>query len=277
MNRGLLSLILVGLVSLGATFTACADTDTEIILATTTSTQDSGLLDVLIPMFEERTDFQVKVIAVGSGAALAMGRSGDADVILAHSPAAESQLVADGFAVRRARVMYNDFVLVGPAADPAGVAGLGSVTDALARIAEADAPFVSRGDDSGTHAMEKNLWAAADLDVPVGQSWYAEAGQGMGQVLTISAETRAYTLADRGTWLAVADADDMPILVEGDERLFNVYHVMVVNPDAHLGLSLNTRGADAFRDFLLSDEAQAVIATFGAEQWGQPLFVPYPD
>jgi len=277
MKRGLLSLILIGLVVLGALSVACADTDTEIILATTTSTQDSGLLDVLIPLFEERTDLRVKVIAVGSGAALAMARTGDADVLLAHSPAAEEQLVEDGFGVQRARVMYNDFVLVGPPGDPAEVGGLASVTDAFVRIAETQSIFVSRGDDSGTHAMELQLWQAAGLDIPTRQSWYTEAGQGMGQVLTITQEVNGYTLADRGTWLSVANPETLPILVQGDERLFNVYHVIVVNPDAFPGLTLNVAGAQRFRDFLLSDEVQETIATFGTEQWGQPLFVPYPD
>jgi len=206
-----------------------------------------------------------------------MARTGDADVLLAHSPAAEEQLVEDGFGVQRARVMYNDFVLVGPPGDPAGVGGLASVTDAFVRIAETQSIFVSRGDDSGTHAMELTLWQAAGLDVPTRQSWYTEAGQGMGQVLTISQEVGGYTLADRGTWLSVANAATLPILVQGDERLFNVYHVIVVNPDAFPSLTLNTAGAERFRDFLLSDEVQEIIATFGTEQWGQPLFVPYPD
>ncbi|MDA0270096.1 MAG: substrate-binding domain-containing protein [Chloroflexi bacterium] len=257
---------------------ACSgDRDTEVILATTTSTQDSGLLDVLIPMFEQDTEYEVKVIAVGSGAALAMARSGDADVLLTHSPAAEEQLVTDGFGLRRARVMYNDFVIVGPPNDPAGIAGLASVTEAFAQIAEAGAPFVSRGDDSGTHAMEKALWAAAGLEVPAGQSWYAEAGQGMGAVLTISRETGAYTLSDRGTWLSTADADLLPIRVEGDARLFNVYHVITVNPESFPNLTLNTPAADAFREFLLSDDAQEVITMFGIERFGQALFVPYPE
>lgn len=277
MKRGLLSLILIGLVALGGLSVACADMDTEIILGTTTSTQDSGLLDVLVPLFEERTNLRVKVIAVGSGAALAMAKTGDADVLLAHSPAAEEQLVEDGFGVQRARVMYNDFVLIGPPDDPAGLGGLPSVTDAFVRIGETQSIFVSRGDDSGTHAMELQLWQAAGLAVPTRQSWYTEAGQGMGQVLTITQEVAGYTLADRGTWLSVANAETLPILVQGDERLFNVYHVIVVNPDAFPGLTLNTAGAERFRDFLLSDEVQEIISTFGTEQWGQPLFVPYPD
>jgi tungstate transport system substrate-binding protein len=277
MKRSGFALILVGIASLGGLFAACADTDTELILATTTSTQDSGLLDVLIPMFEEATGYEVKVIAVGSGAALAMARRGDVDVLLTHSPAAEEQLVTDGFGVRRTRVMYNDFVIVGPPEDPAGIAGQASVTDAFARIAEAGAPFVSRGDDSGTHAMEQTLWAAAGLEVPAGQPWYSEAGQGMGAVLTISRETGAYTLSDRGTWLSTAGTDLLPIRVEGDARLFNVYHVITVNPESFPNLALNTAGADAFGEFLLSDDAQEVIATFGVERFGQALFVPYPE
>ena len=250
--------------------------DTELIIATTTSTQDSGLLDVLLPLFEEESGITVKPIAVGSGAAMELGRNGDADVLLVHSPAAEQEFVAEGYGVRRTRVMYNDFIIVGPPGDPAGVAGTGDAAAAMQAIAEAEARFFSRGDDSGTHAKERSLWAAAGLD-PVGADWYSETGQGMGATLTIAGESEGYTLTDRATWLSSTDPAVLPLHVEGDERLFNVYHVIVVNPEPFPDLDLNTDGADAFREFLLSEDAQAVIATFGEEQFGQPLFVPYPE
>jgi len=275
MSRYLSSLILLPLILLAGV--ACrAEADTELILATTTSTQDSGLLDVLVPMFEEESGLSVKVIAVGSGAALAMGRSGDADVLLVHSPAAEQTLVADGFGIDRTRVMYNDFIIVGPADDPAGIAASQDAVAALAAIADAGARFYSRGDDSGTHAMELRLWETVGVS-PAERPWYSEVGQGMGATLTIAADAGGYTLTDRATWLAAADPAVLPLYVEGDERLFNVYHVIVVNPDAFPNLSLNDRGAEEFRAFLVADEAQDVIATFGADRYGQPLFVPYPD
>jgi tungstate transport system substrate-binding protein len=255
---------------------ACAGAkDTDLILATTTSTQDSGLLDVLLPLFEEESGYEVKAIAVGSGAALAMARSGDADVLLVHSPAAEQELVDEGFGIDRTRIMYNDFVVVGPPSDPAGIRGLTSTAEALAAIAASGAPFLSRGDDSGTHAKERALWAIAGMEVPRGQGWYAETGQGMGATLTVAQESDAYTLTDRATWLSGADPDRLPILVEGDPDLFNVYHVITVNPDQFPDLDLNTAGAEAFRQFLVGEQAQEIIATFGADEFGQPLFVPY--
>ena len=253
---------------------ACDD-DSELILATTTSTENSGLLDLLVPLFEEESGDAVKVIAVGSGAAMELGERGDADVLLVHSPTAELAFVEAGYGVERARVMFNDFVIVGPAEDPAGIAGTADAAAAFAAIHEAGAPFVSRGDDSGTHAKERALWAAAGLAVPTAESWYAESGQGMGATLTIAAETRAYTLADRATWLAVADPGDLPIQAEGDEALFNVYHVIVVNPDRHDGL--NTDAARRFREFLLEPETQAAISEFGIAEHGQPLFTGYAE
>ncbi len=269
--------ILAALLAALSALVACQGDAERLILATTTSTEDSGLLDVLGQMFEDEHGYDLDIIAVGSGAAMQHGRDGNADVLLVHSPDAEEQFVAEGLGVRRARVMYNDFVLVGPTADPAGVRAAADIAEALRAIAETESPFFSRGDDSGTHAKERSLWAAAALEVPAGQGWYAETGQGMGATLTIAGESRGYTLTDRATWLAVADPAVLPLLVEGDERLFNVYHVIVVNPDRFPNLSLNTEGADAFREFLLSPEAQAVIATFGEDEYGAPLFVPYPD
>ena len=271
--RSLSTLILLPLIL--AVGVACrGDADAELILATTTSTQDSGLLDELVPMFEEKSGLSVKVIAVGSGAALEMGRSGNADVLLVHSPAAEQALVTDRFGIDRTRVMYNDFIIIGPPMDPAGIAGTNDAVAALTAIAEADAPFYSRGDDSGTHAKELSLWEATGIE-PGGESWYSEVGQGMGATLTIAAESEGYSLSDRATWLSAADPAVLALLVECDPRLFNVYHVIVVNPEAHPDLDLNSDGAQEFRAFLVEDDAQAVIAAFGADRFGQPLFVPY--
>jgi len=253
--------------------TACGLGDDELILATTTSTENSGLLDVLIPLYEEESGDSVKVIAVGSGAAMSMGERGDADVLLVHSPAAEQAFIDAGFGIERARVMFNDFVIVGPADDPADIAGMDDAAEAFAAIEVFGARFVSRGDDSGTHAKERALWQAAGLDVPVDSDGYTESGQGMAATLTIAVETGAYTLTDRATWLSVSDPDRLPLLVEGDERLFNVYHVIVVSPELHE--LVNPGAARRFRAFLLSAEAQALIGSFGSELYGQPLFTPY--
>ncbi len=241
-----------------------------ILLATTTSTQDSGLLDLLVPDFEEKTGYTVKVIAVGTGAALAMGERGDADVLLVHAPAAEMKLVESGDVVDRRRVMHNDFVLVGPAEDPAQVKGMTDAAAALKRIAQTQALFISRGDDSGTHKKEKALWQEAGVQ-PAG-AWYQESGQGMGATLKIASEKGAYTLTDRGTYLHLRDKLDLAILVEGDDRLQNIYHVMVVNPQKHPGV--NAEGAKAFADYLTDPETQKVIGEYGKDRFGQPLFFP---
>lgn len=242
----------------------------EVILATTTSTQDSGLLDLLVPAFQRATGYQVKVIAVGSGAAMQMGERGDVDVLLVHSPAAEEKFVADGFGVERTLVMHNDFVVAGPAGDPAGLKGSKSVAEAVKKIADKKATFVSRGDNSGTDVLEKNLWKAAGLPAPKGQSWYLETGQGMGATLTVAREKRAYTVTDRATLLAFTGKSEIPILLEGDPALLNVYHVIVPNP-AKLPKT-NTDGARAFKTFLVSADAQKMIGAFGQEKYGQPLF-----
>lgn len=248
--------------------------NTSLILATTTSTQDSGLLDVLVPIFEEGTGYQVKTIAVGTGQALALGERGEADVLLTHAPDAERVLVEKGAVQNRKRVMYNDYVVIGPASDPAGIKGR-PVAEAFAAIADAGAVFVSRGDDSGTHKMELSLWRSAGRD-PQGQSWYVETGQGMGNTLRIAADRNGYTLTDRGTYLAFKDLlGDMPVLVEGDEVLLNIYHVMQVNPA--LSPLINADGAKAFVEFMVSREVLDIISTFGVDRFGEPLFFPYPD
>jgi len=249
---------------------ACGAAGGELILATTTSTQDSGLLDVLVPMFEERTDYTVKTIAVGSGAALRLGEEGEADVILAHSPDAEEEFMAAGHGANRRLVMHNDFVIVGPAGDPAGVRGLDDAAEAFRRIAASATTFLSRGDESGTHTKELSVWGSAGAE-PSG-SWYQETGVGMGPTLLVADEKRGYTLSDRGTYLAQEDNLALEILVEGDPALFNVYHVMQVNPEK--SGRINADAAAAFVKFITSDEVQNVIRGFGVEAYGQPLFVP---
>ncbi|MBN2386102.1 MAG: substrate-binding domain-containing protein [Anaerolineales bacterium] len=245
----------------------------HVLLATTTSTQDSGLLDVLVPAFEAETGYQVQVVAVGTGQALTMGREGNADVLLVHAPGSEVEFMDGGYGSDRRLVMHNDFVLVGPVGDPAGTRGL-SIEAALQAIGEAGAAFVSRGDDSGTHKKELALWTAAGFD-PLSQAWYRETGQGMGATLTIASELAAYTLTDRATYLAQREHLDLEIVVEGDHVLLNVYHVIVVNPD--LWPEVNHAGALAFADYLTAQEGQAIIAAFGTQEFGQPLFIPDAD
>ena len=237
-------------------------------LATTTSTANSGLLDAILPEFQRLTGTEVQVIAVGTGAALRMGRDGDVDVLLVHAPKAEQDFVAQGYGEQRTGIMYNDFVLVGPATDPAGIRGHSDVAAAMRQIAEQQAIFISRGDDSGTHKKEKALWQQADLH-PKGR-WYREAGQGMGKVLQISSETGGYTLTDRGTWLAYSSKVELELLLEGDKRLFNPYSVIQINPTRYA--DLNHPGAAAFRQWLVSAATQQLIADFRINN--QPLFVP---
>ncbi len=243
---------------------------TTVIFATATSAQDTGLLDALVPLFEKRTGYTVKTLAVGTGQALAMGVRGEADVVLTHFPELEQKYVAEGSLRNRRSVMSNDFILVGPPADPAGIKGMLSASQALKKIAERQARFVSRADGSGTHEKELALWKAAGF-TPKGK-WYIESGQGQGATLTLASEKGAYALTDRGTYLAFQKRVQLPILLERDPRLRNIYHVLEVNPARHP--KANAGGGKAFADFLVSPKAQAIIKTFGVEKYGQPLFVP---
>jgi len=248
---------------------ASAPQGSPIILATTTSTQDSGLLDVLVPAFERASGRRVKTLAVGSGQAIELGRRGEADVVLAHSPAAEEELMAGGVAAQRRLVMHNDFVVVGPSADPAGIAQREPVP-AFQAIATRRARFVSRGDDSGTHKFELKLWEGAGV-APKG-AWYEESGQGMGATLRIAAEKDAYTLADRATYLATQQRERLTILVEGGGELLNLYHVIDITTKA--GSRVNEAGGRAFADWVVSPAAQKLIGAFGVAKHGQPLFTP---
>ncbi|HET6368241.1 MAG TPA: substrate-binding domain-containing protein [Pseudomonadales bacterium] len=241
-----------------------------VILSTTTSTQDSGLLDVLVPMFEKQSGLTVKTISVGTGQALALAARGEADVTLAHAPALEKKYVEDGRMRNRRLVMYNDFVVIGPEDDPARIKGLPKAADALKRIAVAGARFVSRGDKSGTHLLEQGLWKQAGIEPAA--PWYLESGQGMGATLGIANDRRAYTITDRGTYLAFGKRLTLPILVEKDRPLLNIYSVMEVNPAN--GPRVNAAGGRALADFMLTSEVQAVIRAFGVERYGQALFVP---
>jgi len=252
------------------TVSHAAPSNPELILATTTSTQDSGLLDVLVPDFEQKTGYKVKTIAVGTGAALAMGKKGDADVLLVHAPASEMKLVKSGDAVDRRLVMHNDFIIVGPTSDKAHIAGMTDAVAALKKIADSHALFMSRGDNSGTNKKELALWRKAQI-TPSGK-WYQQTGQGMGATLKIASEKGAYTLTDRATYLHMRDKLDLKILAEKDPFLKNIYHVMVVNPQRHPGV--NVQGATAFADYLTSPETQAIIGDYGKDQFGQPLFFP---
>lgn len=242
----------------------------DILLATTTSTRDAGLLDSLLPLFETKSGYKVRVVAVGSGQALEMGRRGDADVVLTHAPDAERILVDSGYFVRRRVVMHNDFLVVGPAADPAGLRGMNYALAAMQRIAARHAPFVSRGDRSGTHLLEQKLWRLAGVNPPPHGDWYVESGQGMAATLQMADQKRAYTLTDRATYLAWRDKLQLVPLAEGDTLLYNVYHVM----EATRAARANAAGARALADFLVSPDAQAMIAQFGTTRFGQPLFIP---
>lgn len=274
-------LLIVGSFLLTLVLGACAPQPPQVLrLATTTSTADSGLLDAILPVFEEEFNAQVDVVAVGTGQALELGTNGDADVVLVHARAREDAFVEAGDGINRLDVMYNDYIIVGPTTDPAGVSGLSTAKDALAAIAAAEAVFVSRGDDSGTHTKEKSLWTAAGLEPSTDAGWYNSIGQGMGETLIFANERQGYTLTDRATWLAQqANLPNLAIMVggatiadNGDSALLNPYGVIPVNPDKHEGINFDL--ATEFANWITSVETQELISAFGQEEYGQALFYP---
>jgi len=256
--------------------TACATAEPakSILLVSTTSTQDSGLLDVLLPAFTEETGYQVSLIATGSGQALKIAGEGNADVILLHSPSAEKEFMEKGFGMERRLVMHNDFIIAGPDSDPASLRTQPTAVDSFNAIFSSASIFVSRGDESGTHAKELALWKQAGLD-PTGKAWYIETGQGQGTTLNIASEKQGYALTDRGTFLAYTAKLDLVILFENDPILLNVYHVITVNPEKWP--QVNVKGAQAFADFITSKAGQDIIREFGVKEYGQPLFFPDAD
>jgi len=264
-----LTLVFVTLALLACALPALAASKT-VILSTTTSTQDSGLLDVLLPLFEKESGYRVKTISVGSGQAMKMGEKGEADVLLVHSPDAEKKFMKDGFGFSRRLVMHNDFVIVGPPSDPARIRGT-PATEAIKRIAGSGAIFISRGDNSGTHAKEQGLWKGAAI-TPEGQKWYQQTGLGMGQTLNVAAEKKGYTMTDRATYLALKKGLGLEILVEGDSKLLNIYHVIELN--ATRWPKINARGGRAFSDFMIARKSQEIIGRFGVDKFGAPLFFP---
>jgi tungstate transport system substrate-binding protein len=252
--------------------TACGTSPTQsLLLLSTTSTQDSGLLDVLLPVFEKESGYTVQLVATGSGQALEIGRDGNADVILLHSPAAEEKFMQAGFGIDRRLVMHNDFVIVGPPSDPASLQSAPTLDSAFEKIFSSAVTFVSRGDDSGTHVKELQLWKNAGLN-PTGQPWYIETGQGQGLTLQVASEREGYAITDRGTFLAYKPNVNLEIVFEGDPLLLNIYHVLTVNPEKFP--QVNVAGAKAFADFITSPQGQQIIAEFGVEQYGEPLFTP---
>jgi tungstate transport system substrate-binding protein len=258
--------LLAGLLSASAAFAA-----EFIVVQSTTSTQNSGLFDHILPKFTEKTGIQVRVVAVGTGQALKNARNGDGDVLLVHAKSSEEKFVAEGYGVKRSDLMYNDFVIVGPKSDPAGVRGMRDATAALAKLAEARATFASRGDDSGTHKKELRLWKQTEVDpVKASGTWYRETGSGMGATLNTAAGLGAYTMSDRATWIAFKNKGDLKILVEGDERLFNQYGIILVNPDKHP--HVKAKAGQMFIDWLLGDEGQRAIGSYRMN--GQQLFFP---
>jgi tungstate transport system substrate-binding protein len=266
----LLFAVVIGVVAASAAHETVQAQERSIVMASTTSTEQSGLFPHLLPAFKKATNIDVKVVAVGTGQALDIGRRGDADVLFVHDQAAEEKFVAEGFGIKRSPVMYNDFVIVGPKADPAGVKG-NDVSAAFAKLAASNAMFVSRADKSGTHAAELRYWKAAGIDAPAGKvSGYKECGCGMGPALNIGSSTGAYVLTDRGTWLSFKNRGDLVVLVEGDKRLFNQYGVIVVNPAKHPHVKKEL--AQAFADWVLSPAGQQSIADYKIN--GEPLFFP---
>jgi tungstate transport system substrate-binding protein len=251
---------------------AAVSAETRIRMASTTSTQNSGLFDYLLPIFEKKTGIKIDVVAVGTGAAIEIGKRGDADVVFVHAKEQELKAVEEGYFVNRHDVMYNDFVVIGPTNDPAKIKGMKSTTEAFKKIAESGSSFVSRGDKSGTHTKELSIWKKAGLE-PAGKKWYLEVGQGMEKTQRIADEKRAYTLTDRGTWLATKDKDklDMTVVLEGDPVLFNQYGVMAVNPEK--AKTAKYKEAMEFVNWIISKEGQDTVATF-KDKNGNPLFIP---
>jgi tungstate transport system substrate-binding protein len=270
-RRDILKLVLANVVLLVLAFSVSSAADNFIIVQSTTSTQNSGLFEHILPLFTKKTGIEVRVVAVGTGQALKNAEKGDGDVVLVHSQPDEEKFVADGWGVKRYPVMYNDFVIVGPAADPARIAGMRRAPEALKKIAEAQSPFASRADDSGTNKAEMKLWQQSGVDPKKSSgSWYLETGSGMGATLNIAVGKQAYALADRGTWLAFANKSDLKALVEGDDELFNQYGVMLVNPAKHP--NVKAKDGQEFIDWLTGSEGQAAIADYKID--GQQLFFP---
>lgn len=261
-----------------AAATAPKPANPEIIMASTTSTRDSGLMDVLIPIFQQKTGYVMKPIYVGTGQAMTMAQQGQADVLLVHAPPSEVKFMADGYGINRRLVMHNDFIIVGPASDPAGIKGMTTATDALKKIADAKNNFYSRGDNSGTDQLEKSLWAKLGITVKDGStsnpSWYQEANLGMGDLLRVVSEKQSYTITDRATFYNNQKTLSLNIMVQGDPLLLNIYHVIQVNPAKFPNVTLNVDGANAFSDFMVDPATQQVIGQFGVAQFGQPLFFP---
>jgi tungstate transport system substrate-binding protein len=270
LNRRRLFSTLGLLVMLAGAAPALAE-DQSIVVASTTSTQDSGLFEHILPLFEKKTGIEVKVVAQGTGQALDTARRGDADVVFVHAKAQEEKFLQEGFGVKRFDVMYNDYVLIGPKSDPAGVSGTKDITAALVAIETKQAPFVSRGDRSGTHSAELKLWKEAGVDIQTAKGpWYKDIGQGMGAALNTASTMNAYVLSDRGTWLSFKNRGDLAIMVEGDKRLFNQYGVMLVNPEKHPNVKV--KAGQAFVDWLISPEGQKAIGAYKID--GQQLFFP---
>ncbi|WP_306144913.1 substrate-binding domain-containing protein [Roseibium sp. MMSF_3412] len=271
MIRRLMSLALATIVLAAVTVSASIADEKFIIIQSTTSTQNSGLFDHILPAFRDKTGIEVRVVAVGTGQAIRNAVNGDGDVLLVHSKPSEEKFVADGFGISRADVMYNDFVIVGPASDPAGIRGSRDAIDALPKIAESETPFASRGDDSGTHKAELRLWKAANIDAAASSgTWYRETGSGMGSTLNTAIGMDAYVMTDRATWIAFGNKATHEIMVEGDPRMFNQYGVIVVNPEVHPHVKAEM--GQVFADWLLSKEGQAAIADYTVD--GQQLFFP---
>ena len=271
LRRTFMGLMLALVAFAGLTATGANAEDRFIIVQSTTSTQNSGLLDYLLPIFKEKTGIEVRVVAVGTGQAIKNAQNGDGDVLLVHAKPAEEKFVAEGWGVERFDVMYNDFVIVGPANDPAGVAGSNDVVAALTKIAETKSPFASRGDDSGTHKAEKRLWKAAGIDIASASGdWYRETGSGMGATLNAGVGMGAYIMTDRATWISFGNKGDYKVAVEGDDKMFNQYGVILVNPEKFP--NVKAEDGKTFIGWLIGDEGQKAIADFKID--GQQLFFP---